>query len=107
MSEHERERLVAEWLRYAQEDLVLAGGGLSQRRLLRPRQVCFSAQQAAEKAIKACFVADDMVFAFDHDLEKLVRLLSPSRVVTAGVADLASLSDWAVAARYPGEDEPG
>lgn len=95
-----------EWLRYAEEDLVLARGGLGQPQLFRPRQVCFSAQQAAEKAIKAGCIAADVGFPFIHDLAKLAGLLPPSQIVTADIGDLARLSDWATATRYPGEDEP-
>lgn len=54
MSEAERLAEAERWLRYAREDLqaaeVLAERGVA------PRQACFHAQQAAEKAIKAIFV---------------------------------------------------
>jgi HEPN domain-containing protein len=95
-----------EWLRYAEDDLVLAAAGLTRRRIFQPRQVCFNAQQAAEKAIKALLVADQITFKFSHDLELLAGLLLSTRVVSVEVADLASLGQWATATRYPGDDEP-
>lgn len=52
--------VVREWMTFANDDLKLARGGLSQRQLFAPRQVCFHAQQAAEKAIKALCVLDQI-----------------------------------------------
>jgi len=40
-----------------------------------PRQVCFLAQQAAEKAIKAALILDQVPFPFTHDLDRLRNLL--------------------------------
>jgi HEPN domain-containing protein len=95
-----------EWLRFADDDAALARGGLTRRQIFQPRQVCFNAQQATEKAIKALLVAEQITFSFTHDLEQLARLLPPSRIVTAAVVDLAWLGQWATATRYPGSAEP-
>jgi HEPN domain-containing protein len=90
------------WLAYARSDLNAA------RALLRdpeyfPRQVCFLAQQAAEKAIKAVFVLLDIEFPFTHDLDHLRDLLPEGWRVKTEFPDLAELTVWAVEARYPGD----
>jgi HEPN domain-containing protein len=100
------EKEAREWLRFAEEDGVLARGGLTRRAIFQPRQVCFNAQQAAEKAIKALLIADQIAFRFTHDLELLAQLLPPSRAVTAPTTDLAWLGQWATSTRYPGSLAP-
>jgi HEPN domain-containing protein len=105
MQEREAGSAAQEWLRFAADDVVLARGGLTRRRVFKPRQVCFNAQQAAEKAIKALLVAEQVAFRFTHDLELLARLLGPSRAVSTPVADLAWLGQWATVTRYPGNVE--
>jgi len=90
------------WLAYARSDLNAA------RALLRdpeyfPRQVCFLAQQAAEKAIKAVFVLLEIEFPFTHDLDRLRDLLPEGWRVKTEFPDLAELTIWAVEARYPGD----
>jgi HEPN domain-containing protein len=102
----EAEVQAREWLQFAESDAALARGGLTRRKLFEPRQVCFHAQQAAEKAIKALLIAEQINFQLTHDLERLVQLLPPSRVVTAAQPDLAWLGQWATATRYPGTAEP-
>ncbi|MGI9097322.1 MAG: HEPN domain-containing protein [Solirubrobacteraceae bacterium] len=106
MPDPEADAEAREWLRFADDDLVLARGGMTRRQIFRPRQVCFNAQQAAEKAIKALLVAEQITFGFTHDLEQLAQLLPPPRGSTAAVTDLAWLGQWATATRYPGGVEP-
>ena len=99
MSEPERLAEVDRWLSYADEDLrtaeVLAGQGV-------PRQVCFHAQQAAEKAIKAVFVFLQTEFPYTHDLDRLRGLLSQGWTVKEDPPDLSGLTFWAMRGRYPG-----
>jgi HEPN domain-containing protein len=62
-----------EWVGIAEEDLTAA------RSLLNAtpsaRMVCFRAQQAVEKYIKAVLVANGTPFAKTHDIGALVKLL--------------------------------
>jgi HEPN domain-containing protein len=106
MSDPEVSRLTGEWLRYAREDLESAERMLASRDAFEPRHVCFAAQQAAEKAIKAACVARQIRFPFVHDLGELIALLGPHHEVTQAADDLDRLSQWAVQPRYPGDDEP-
>jgi len=41
--------------------------------------LCFQAQQAAEKAIKAVYIAQDLVFPYVHDLSQLLAPLCPGK----------------------------
>lgn len=102
MPDPEVARLTAEWLRYAREDLAAARAGLAERSHRMPRHVCFDAQQAAEKALKARYVARQVQHPFVHDLEELAAGLSDATASD----DLGWLSQWAVKPRYPFDETP-
>ncbi len=67
--------------------------------------LCFQAQQAAEKSLKALLLAREGSFPYTHDLARLLGLIeggeAPERIREA-----ARLTDYAVEARYPGVSEP-
>jgi len=67
--------------------------------------VCFHAQQAAEKYIKALLTFYGIAFGKSHDLPELALLLPSTSRVPSEVGDLSELTDAAVIARYPGEAE--
>ncbi len=90
------------WLRFADEDLDAAQRLLADRSSA-PRHVCWHAQQAAERALKAALVLEKIDFPYTHDLNALRNLLPDSWPVRADDADLADLTGWVVQARYPGE----
>jgi HEPN domain-containing protein len=95
-----RRRWVRHWWRYALEDLRV--GEQQSRDAGGARWACLAAQQAAEKAIKAVLVAADVDFPRTHDLERLLALLPRGTRLQAAELDLAGLSGWSVAGRYPG-----
>ena len=71
------------------------------------KDLCFDAQQAAEKAIKAVLIHFDVRFPYVHDLAQLLALVEQaSQRVPDSIRRAASLSDYAVEARYPGLSEP-
>jgi HEPN domain-containing protein len=93
-----------EWLNRARSNLELG-------RVARPgiylEDICFDAQQAAEKAIKAVFVHRGWRFPYIHDLGRLLDLLEEhGEKVPAAVRDSDQLSLYAFATRYPGGPEP-
>ncbi|GBD30565.1 hypothetical protein HRbin32_01673 [bacterium HR32] len=90
------------WLRFAQEDLREAERLLASPDSV-PRHVCWFAQQAAEKSLKAGLVLEGIEFPFRHDLDGLRNLLPPGWSVKEAYPDLGELTAWAVEARYPGE----
>jgi len=90
------------WLNYAASDLAAASTLLEDTDHF-PRQVCFLAQQVAEKAIKAVLVFLEVDFPNIHDLDRLRDLIPGDRKIKSEFPDLANLTIWAVESRYPGE----
>ena len=93
-----------DWLRYARSDLDLARAMPSGGILLET--LCFHAQQAAEKALKGVLVARGSRCPRTHSIGRLLDLLAREAPVPEEVQAAASLTDYAVAARYPGDFEP-
>lgn len=88
------------WLRYSAEDLDLAVYGLTDK-ASRPRHVCWYAQQAAEKALKATLILEGKAFPSTHDLAALIDLLPETWPLRRTHIELAPLTQWAVGAMYP------
>ncbi len=89
-----------EWMDHARSDLRLA-----QNRMpgLRLEHLCFHAQQAAEKAVKALMIGRDVEFPYVHDLNVLLSLLADAgEPVPESVRLSRRLTPYAAAARYPG-----
>jgi HEPN domain-containing protein len=83
----------------AQADIRLSGVYLE--------DLCFDAQQAAEKAIKAVLIHLAVRFPYVHDLTALLALAEQSGIsVPESVRETGRLTRFAVVARYPGLDEP-
>ena len=92
-----------EWLRHARSDLELC-------RINRPPEVlfetlCFHAQQAAEKAIKAVLIAKNIPFPKTHNIRTLLDLIPIDVSISEKVENAAGLTDYAVLSRYPGDLE--
>ncbi len=102
MSEPEQRAEACRWLRFARADLLAAQGSLGRPPLV-PRHVCWLAQQAAEKALKALFVFLHVDFPFTHDLDLLRDLLPEGWRVKTACPRLGALTQWAVEARYPSD----
>ena len=90
----------ARWLRHAAEDLTTAETLLAQAHV-PPRQACWHAQQAAEKALKAVLIFLQIDFRRTHNLNVLRDLLPESWQLKAAHPDLSNLTRWAIEARYP------
>jgi HEPN domain-containing protein len=101
MSESDRFAETGRWLRYAREDLLAAEAMLKWPEM-QPRHVCWLAQQAAEKALKTALVFLQIDFPRTHDLDALRNLVADGWRLKNDHPDLASLTEWAVEARYPG-----
>lgn len=102
MSEPERLEETRRWLRFALDDSATANV-LHASQPLRARHVCWHAQQAAEKALKAVLVFENVAFPRHHDLAALHRQLPDAWQVDTTAQALAALTEWAVEARYPGD----
>jgi HEPN domain-containing protein len=69
--------------------------------------LCFDAQQAAEKAIKAVLIHLGVRFPYVHDLAQLLTLIvQAGQTIPGAVKQAAILSEYAVQTRYPGLAEP-
>lgn len=101
---HEPPKSIREWLEIADEDVLVAERLSSQEPVLW-RPVCFHAQQAAEKYLKALLVRHEIHPPRTHDLTELL-----SDVRTAGTrlerldADCALLSQYPAEVRYPSRE---
>jgi len=93
-----------EWLNRARSNLALATSGTEGALL---EDLCFEAQQAAEKAVKAVFVHRGARFPFIHDLDELLERLERTGLkIPKYVRQADELSPFAVATCYPGLFSP-
>ena len=94
----------SDWLRHAWSDLELARVVRNSRILLE--DLSFHAEQAAEKALKAVLIFKSIPFPKTHNIRTLLDLLPQDVIPTKEVKEAASLTDYAVLSRYPGDLEP-
>jgi HEPN domain-containing protein len=92
------------WLTHSKADFVLAQSKLLPGGLYE--HLCFHAQQAAEKAIKAVFLHYSLPFPFTHNLQVLIDKLPPMLADVDTLGDCTELNAYAVVMRYPSEIEP-
>ena len=91
------------WLARARSDWKLATAAIPGVLL---EDLCYHAQQCAEKALKARLLAMGREFPRTHDLALLVsRLEAAGEVVPKGVQAAVGLTEYAVEGRYPGFSE--
>ena len=86
---------------HAKSDLALAAA--RKNRSVLYAHLCFHAQQAAEKALKAVLVEERVSFGRSHDLAYLLSLLPNTRSIPPLLIELPLLNKFAVQFRYPGE----
>jgi HEPN domain-containing protein len=99
-----RPEVATRWLAYSESDLAVARG--VDRPGVLTETLCFHAQQAAEKAVKAVLVAEGAEPPRTHDLEVLLAAVPGDVPIGFDRAGVAALTVYAVASRYPGDDEP-
>jgi HEPN domain-containing protein len=93
------------WLSRARSNLKLAEKG-GQIESVFLEDLCFNAQQAAEKALKAVYLARGLDFPRTHSIVRLVDVLESSGVkIPANVKKADILTQYAVESRYPGPVE--
>jgi HEPN domain-containing protein len=68
--------------------------------------LCFHAQQAVEKSLKAVLVAHRIPFPRTHNLRTLLDLVPPETNPPAEAQDATRLTEYAVFSRCPAEAEP-
>lgn len=91
------ERLVANFLRIASEDLegasLLAAAG--------NRNAIYLCEQAAEKVIRAVVTSEGKHAGIKHDLAESVDLIPDENPMKPGLRAIEHLSQYATAYRYP------
>ena len=93
-----------EWLNRARSNLSRAKAKIPDAYL---EDLCFDAQQAAEKAIKAVLLKKGVAFPYVHDLARLLTLLGEAgEEIPEAVRRAEDLTRYAVVTRYPGLAEP-
>jgi len=93
-----------EWLNRAKSSLALAK---QRSKEIYPEDLCFQAQQAAEKAIKAVYISKKVAFPYIHDISQLLAALEKEGVIIPNDIKTAStLTLYAAQTRYPGLEGP-
>jgi len=92
------------WLQNARADFAIASIPLPKGATYE--QLCFHAQQAAEKALKAVLLKCGVDFPFTHNLQALLDRLPKELARPPDLMSAVDLNPYAVTTRYPGEAEP-
>ena len=96
--------IAAEWVAKAEGDFAMMERECRVKENPSYDGICFHAQQCAEKYLKARLCEAKISFSKIHDLVALLeQVLEAEPEWEAFREDLAYLSDFAVAFRYPGE----
>ena len=94
----------AEWLNRASSDLAIAQTRVEGAYL---EDLCYHAQQCAEKAFKAILLHRKNSFPYIHDLAELASRIEQTGVVVPEIIrKVVALTEYAVEGRYPGFDDP-
>jgi len=93
-----------EWMNRARSNLALAKSRIPGAYL---EDLCFHAQQAAEKAVKAVMIAREIEFPYVPYLGSLLSLLEETgEPVPKVIRTAVSLTTYATTTRYPNAGEP-
>jgi HEPN domain-containing protein len=92
------------WLQRAESNLEIARWARREKVLLE--DLCFEAQQAAEKALKALLIYLSGDYPRVHAFTLLLERLEQHVAVPEPIREVVELSDYAVQIRYPGDYYP-
>lgn len=95
-----------EWLNRAKSNLLRAKEDIRLTGVFL-EDLCFDAQQAAEKAIKGVLIHFGIPFPYVHDLAALLDLIEGAgQPIPDGIKEAGRLTRFAIVTRYPGLAEP-
>ena len=95
---HNRDE-ASDLLEKAGNDIIAAQATLATGKALDT--VCFHAQQAAEKSLKALLAFHGVVYPWRHDMDELLDLIKPYNVFEEHFAErISALTPYAVITRY-------
>ena len=93
---------VRQWMAFAEEDLLLARHGLGLAERAPLRLIAYHAQQCAEKYLKAFPVWRQVDFPYTHNIALLLELVAMQANWADSLMAAATLTPFAITARYPG-----
>ena len=93
-----------DWLQRAESNLEIARRARGEKVFLE--DLCFEAQQAAEKALKALLIYLSGDYPRVHAFTLLLERLEQHVTVPEPIREVVELSDYAVQIRYPGAYYP-
>lgn len=96
----ERSEYIKQWLFRANEDIAVIDNLASEHIEYYTSSICFHAQQAVEKFLKAFLIYHGHDFPRTHDLDFLLAECQNINNTFSEI-DLKSLSDFGVSVRYP------
>lgn len=97
---------VKEWMRRANGNLARAQAGKIDKRYLF-EDLCYDAQQAAEKSLKALCLYRKISFPWTHSIAQLLTILEDNgEEIPEEIRDAEVLTVYATDTRYPGDWEP-
>ena len=92
------------WIARAKSSLALAAARTPG---VLYEDLCFPAQQAAEKALKAVFVSKKIPYQYTHDINALLSSLELQGIeIPLPLWDAVTLTSFASDTRYPGTATP-
>ena len=98
--------IISEWLKRAKSNLERARAENTSDEILY-EDLCFDAQQAAEKSLKALLVRLDKPFPKTHSIGMLLKLIEETGVeIPDDINRFKILTNYAVDTHYPGMYEP-
>jgi HEPN domain-containing protein len=98
--------IILNWLKRARSNLERAKMGKVTQGILY-EDLCFDAQQAVEKSLKAILVKLNQPFPKTHSIGILLKLIEEAGVeIPKNINQAKLLTTYAVDARYPGDYEP-
>jgi len=93
-----------EWLHRARSSLAL---GTRKTTDVCYEDLCYQAQQAAEKALKAVLIASKIPYPYTHDINALLAVLEQNGIsFPEKLWSSVTLTTYASDTRYPGFDNP-
>ena len=101
-------QMARKWTEKAARDLLMAEHALTLPKDQCPFDlICFHAQQAVEKYLKAVLILRQVNVPRTHDLTELAGLLPKDFKLPVSPHEIASLTPYAIQTRYPAVgDEP-
>ena len=92
------------WLRRAKSSLVLSKTPKDND--IFYEDLCFDAQQSAEKSLKALIIHQGLKPPKTHSFRVLINEIKKRMTLPETVLDVLDLDDYAIFTRYPGDYRP-